>query len=151
MYKPGRPYFYPSPKIHKLPIDQIVPGAEPPVRLIAALQEGVTKLSDVFICDRFLRPLELDYCSDLLKDTNDTLLWLDETNSKLDHNVKRSLRCFSFDFRNLCDSLSPEVALEALNHAFTTCRQDWSPELRTWIINVVKLSLKFSVGVYEDN
>ena len=74
MYKPGRPYFYPSPKIHKLPIDQIVPGAEPPVRLITALQEGVTKRSDVFICDRFLRPLELDYCSDLLKDTNDTLL-----------------------------------------------------------------------------
>ena len=48
MYKPGRPYFYPSPKIHKLPIDQIVPGAEPPVRLITALQEGVTKRSDVF-------------------------------------------------------------------------------------------------------
>ena len=76
MYKPGRP----SPKIHKLPIDQIVPGADPPVRLITALQEAVTKRSDVFICDRFLRPLELDYCSDLLTDTNDTLLWLDETN-----------------------------------------------------------------------
>ena len=66
-------------------------------------------------------------------------------------NVKRSLRCFSFDFRSLYDSLSPELVLEALNHAFTTCRQDWSPELRTWIINLVKLSLKSSVGVYEDN
>ena len=74
MYKPGRPYVYSSPKIHKLPIDQIGSGAEPPVRLITALQEGVTKRSDVFICDRFLRPLELDYCSDLLKVTNDTLL-----------------------------------------------------------------------------
>ena len=87
----------------------------------------------------------------VLKDTNDTLLWLDETNSKLDHNVKWSLRCFSFDFRSLYDSLSPELVQEALNHAFTTCRKNWPPELRTWIINLVKLSLKSSVGVYEDN
>ena len=62
MYKPGRPYFYPSPKIHKLPIDQTVPGVDPPVLLITVLQEGVTKRSYVFICDKFLRPLKFYYC-----------------------------------------------------------------------------------------
>jgi hypothetical protein len=150
IYKPGTPYFYPSPKIHKLPLDKIKPGVEPPVRLITALQEGVTKRSDVFLCERFLRPLELDYCKDLLKDTNDTLTWLDETDSQLDHNIKRRLRCFSFDFKALYDSLSPALVIEALNHAMITCRTEWSEELRTWIIDLVKHSFKSSVGMYDD-
>ena len=74
IYKPGKPYFYPSPKIHKVPVNELIPGVEPHIRLITALQDGVTKRSDVFICDKFLRALELDYCKDLLKDTNDALI-----------------------------------------------------------------------------
>ena len=123
IYKPGRPYFCPSPKIHKGPLHKLIPGVEPPVGLITALQDGVTKRSDVFICDRFLRLLELDYCKDLLKDTSDALIWLDGTNNTIDKNLKRNLRCFTFDFKSLYDSLNPNLVIEALEHAMSECRK----------------------------
>ena len=47
-FKPGISYFYPSLKIHKLKKEQLIPGVEPPIRLITALQDGVTKLNQVF-------------------------------------------------------------------------------------------------------
>ena len=87
VYKPGKPYFYPSLKIHKLSKDALVPRVEPPIRLITALQEEVTKRSDVFLCEKYLRPLELGFCSDLLQDTNDALRWLDDLNDTIDHNT----------------------------------------------------------------
>ena len=40
-------YFYPMVKIKKLARD-LVPGVNPPSRLVTALQEGVSKRSDVF-------------------------------------------------------------------------------------------------------
>ena len=40
-YKPGKAYFYPSVKIHKLDKDLLKPGVNPPIRLITALQEGI--------------------------------------------------------------------------------------------------------------
>jgi hypothetical protein len=48
-HKPWKSYFYPSLKVHKLKKDQLVPGIEPPVRLITAPQEGISKKSDVFV------------------------------------------------------------------------------------------------------
>ncbi len=45
-FKPGKPYFYPSLKIHKMKIEDLKPGVEPPFRLITALQEGVEFLED---------------------------------------------------------------------------------------------------------
>ena len=137
-------------KIHKLPKQDLIPGAEPPIRLITALQEGVTKRSDVFISEKFLRPLELDFCKNLLRDTNDTLLWLDNLDSELDNNIKRGIRCYSFDFKALYDSLSPELVLEALSYAMDECRPEWSNDLKNWILDLTELSLESSVGVYED-
>ena len=74
-FKPGTSYFYPMLKIHKLPKEQLVPGVNPPARLVTALQEGISKRSDVFIADRFLKELEQNFCGDLLKDTNSALNW----------------------------------------------------------------------------
>ena len=121
IYKPGKPYYYPSPKIHKVPVNDLIPVVEPPIRLITALQDGVTKRSDVFICDKFLRALELDYCKDLLKDANDALIWLEETNNTIDENIKRNFLYFSFDFKSLYDSLNPALVIDALNHAMLEC------------------------------
>ena len=53
-YKPGRGYFYPALKIHKLDKSELAPGCELPVRLITALQDGVSKRSDVYLADKFL-------------------------------------------------------------------------------------------------
>ena len=50
-YKPGHSYFYPSLKIHKLERTELVPGVEPPARLITALQDGVSHRSDVFLAN----------------------------------------------------------------------------------------------------
>ena len=54
-FKPGKPYFYPSLRIHKVKIEDLKRGSEPPGRLITALQEGVTRRSDVYLADTFLQ------------------------------------------------------------------------------------------------
>ena len=118
--------------------------------MITALQEGVTKHSDVFITDRYLKSLESDFCADLLKDTNHTLQWLDGLDQTLDPFLKRSLRPFTFDFKALYDSLEPHLVKEALKFAMDSCRPDWSENFKLWIINLLSLSLESSVGVFED-
>jgi hypothetical protein len=42
-YRPGKAYFYPSLKIHKCKKEDLKPGVEPPIRLITALQDGISK------------------------------------------------------------------------------------------------------------
>ena len=54
-HKPGKAYFYPSIKIHKLTKQELVPGVEPPVRLVTALHEGIAKRSDVFLASEYLK------------------------------------------------------------------------------------------------
>ena len=76
-YKPGKAYFYPSLKIHKLKKEELIPGVEVPIRLITALQEGISKGSDVFLAQKFLNDLEKEFCLDILKDTNEALQWYD--------------------------------------------------------------------------
>ena len=149
-FRPGTAYFYPSLKIHKCKKEDLKPGVEPPIRLITALQDGITKRSDVFLTDKLLRDLERDFCQDLLLDTNDALLWLETTSDTIDHNVKRQLRAFSFDYKSLYDSLDPELVLEALTAAMEENREEWSDELKRWILDLVRLSLKSSVGQFED-
>ena len=82
-FKPGVPYFYPMLKIHKVRKEELVPGVEPPARLVTSLKDGVAKRSDVFLADRFLKSLEKDYCKDLLIDTADALRWLDKADKEL--------------------------------------------------------------------
>lgn len=150
-FKPGKPYFYPCLKIHKLNKCDLKPGVEPPIRLITALQEGVTRRSDVFIADRYLKALERDFCGDLLIDTNDALAWLEHVNEQFDHNTKRKLRAFTFDYKALYDSLDPELAIEALSSAINECRSEWDPEFKQWLIDLVRLSLRASIGMFNGN
>ena len=133
IYKPGKPYFYPALKIHKLNVEDLKPGVDPPARLITALQEGVTKRADVFLCKKYLKPLEEAFCKDTLKDTTDTLIWLDEINKSMKPNVKKNVHCFTFDFKNLYDSISTDLVVEALNHAMQTCKPEWDTNTKIWI------------------
>ena len=118
--KPGVPYYYPMLKIHKLRKEELVPGVEPPARLVTALREGVAKRSDVYIADHFLKKLEKDFCGDLLVDTSDALRWLDNANITLSSETKKSTKCFTFDFKSLYDSLDPNLVKEALMHSMNT-------------------------------
>ena len=77
-------------KIHKVRKEELVPGVEPPARLVTSMRDGVSKRSDVFIADRYLKPLERDFCEDLLLDTSDALRWLDSINQRLGPDRKKS-------------------------------------------------------------
>ena len=147
-FKPGISYFYPMLKIHKLKREEITVAADPPARLVTALQEGITKRSDVFLAKSFIQHLEKDFCDDLLKDTNGALLWLDDIDRTSSVASKKSFKSFTFDFKSLYDSLKPELVIEALNTAMAECRSDWNDDFRNWIVELVKLSLKAAVGKY---
>ena len=147
-HKPGKAYFYPSIKIHKLTKQELVPGVEPPVRLVTALHEGIAKRSDVFLASEYFKDLEKDYCKDLLTDSTDALKWLEAVNQ--DVSDKYCLRAFTFDFKALYDSLNPSLVKEALRHAMSTARDNWNPEFCEWLIDLVDISLRSSVGCYED-
>ena len=149
-FKPGA-YFYPMLKIHKVRKEELIPGVEPPARLVTSLRDGVAKRSDVFIADRFLKTLEKDYCKDLLADTSDALRWLDSTDQELDSETKKKMNCFTFDFKALYDSLEPNLVMEAVRNAMNTCRPDWSTEFKDWIISLIDFSLRASVAKYDDS
>ena len=99
---------------------------------------GVRKRSDVFITDKYLTPLEKDFCKDLLLDTSDALRWLESTNQTLSPDRKKSVKSFTFDFKALYDSLQPILVLEAINRAMDTCRPDWSNDFKQWILRLVE-------------
>ena len=120
-FKPGSSYYYPMLKIHKLQKEELIPGVKPPARIVTALQDGVSKRSDVFIADRFLKDLEEKYCGDLLKGTTSALKWLDTVNNSYSTDEKKHMKAFTFDFKSLYDNLRPELVKEAVMHAMQTC------------------------------
>ena len=73
-FKYGKTYFNPSLKIHKMKTEELIPGCKIPARLITCLQESVTKRSDIYIANKWLKPLEKQYCSDLVKDSTESLI-----------------------------------------------------------------------------
>ena len=58
---------------------------------------------------------------------------------------------FTFDFKALYDSLSPSLVVEALEHAMSNLRSEWNDSFRAWLIDLVKHSLKSSIGFFEDS
>ena len=56
---------------------------------------------------------------------------------------------FTFDFDALYDSLTPELVLEALEHAMVNTTT-WSKEFRDWLLQLVKLSLTSAAGMFRD-
>ena len=150
-FKPGTSYFYPMLKIHKLAKEELVPGVKPPSRLVTALQEGISKRSDVFLADKFLKSLEQDFCDDLLKDTNSALEWLDSVNEKYSTAEKKQMKAFTYDFKSLYDNLKPELVKEAVESAMIKCRPGWSAAKRKWILDLIYISLRSSIGKFKDN
>ena len=122
-------------KIHKLKPEQLVPGCEPPARLVTALNVGACKRSNVFVAKNFLKNVEKEYCGDLLKDTTGALQWLDVLNDKHITTQKKLFRCFTFDFASLYDSLKPSLVREAVRHAFDQIHPDWDQDKKDWICN----------------
>ena len=149
-FKPGITYFNPNLKIHKMREEDIVIGCNPPARLISCFQDGVTKRSDVFIATKWLKPLEDDYCSDIVTDTIQTLKWLDNLDTTHSDKEKKMFLPFTFDFEALYDSLSPDLVIEAVRFAINKHRKNWSRQFTEWLVKLIKISLKSGVGVFQD-
>ena len=120
------------------------------MRLITALQDGITKRSDVFLyilAIKLLKQLEQEFCQDLLLETNDALLWLASTNDLLDQHTKSQQRAFSFDYKALYDSLDPHPVVE-VTVAMEEYREleEWPEEQKKGVIDLVQHSLKSSIG-----
>ena len=149
-FKPGIPYFLPSLKIHKIkdPND-LKPGVDVPARVITALQNGVTKRSDVYLATNILKYIENDFCTDLVEDTTKTLIWLDNINTTIEATLKKTFKCFTLDFKNLYDSLSPELVLEAMTFAIKKVRPNWKSDYVKWILDLINISMKSAIGMYK--
>ena len=147
-FKLGNTYFVPSLKIHKMKPEEIVLGCDIPARLITCLQDGITKRSDVFLAHTYLKDLERDYCQDLLRDTKESLIWLEGMN-KAAKKKRRHFNPFTFDFDSLYDRLSPKLVLNALRKAMDQCRQSWTTEFKDWIIDLACHSIESSVGEFQ--
>ena len=135
-------------KIHKLAPENITPGCNIPIRLISCLQEGVTKRSDVFIAQKWLKDLAREYCLDMLKDTNDALIWLEEMGRKSKTST-RYFKPFTFDFDSLYDRIDPELVIEAVEHAMESCRSDWSEGFKKWLLDLIMLSIQSAFGEFR--
>ena len=128
--------------------EDLRPGCVIPARIITCLQESVTKRSDVYIADTWLKSLEKDYCVDLVKDSSDTLIWLE----KINNTAKTSRRhyCpFTFDFESLYDSLGRNLIFMALQDAMDKCRPEWNVGFKSWLRDLVQLSIDSAIGEYR--
>ena len=105
----------------------------------------------MFAAENFLRDLEKDFCGDLLQDSTDALLWLENTNETIEPEEKQSLSCFTYDFKALYDSLDPSLVISALKEAAEECRPDWSTDFIAWLVDLVKISLESSVGIFNGD
>lgn len=57
---------------------------------------------------------------------------------------------FTFDFEALYDSITPKLVEEAICQAMKDHRDEWGPDFRDWLIDLVKLSMQSAVGVYQN-
>ena len=94
--------------------------------------------------------MDKDFCADLLVDSSDALRWLENMNSSLAAEVKKSTKCFTFDFKALYDSLNPELVKEAMMYAMDTCRPEWTMELKNWLLSLIDFSLRAAVAKYGN-
>ena len=151
VFKPGMPYFYPLLKVHKLKPQELKFGCRPPVRLVANLSDSVTSRSDKFLAWNFLKPLQNEFCKDLLGDSSQLLQWLEGYDGK--DLGDRRIRGFALDFDSLYDSLRPSLVIEAVRSAITECdcSANWSTDMVSWLCKLINLSFESSVAKFGDN
>ena len=148
IFKPGTPGFSVLPKIHKLTVEDLVPGVVLPFRMITDLSRGPTSRADKFISVNFLKGLQADYCSDLLQDTTMFLQRLEWVEGRL--GMENNDYCFTMDFEQLYDSLSRDLVYQSLREAITLHRPEWEDDLVEWLLGSVRLSLESAVGRFGD-
>ena len=105
LFKPGVTYGYPLLKVHKLTLDQIKSKTLPPSRFVSDLSRSLSVRSDKYLVWSWLKNLSVDFATDLVKDSSEALLKLQDFSNGRTCNEMGS---FNFDVVSLYDSLSPD-------------------------------------------
>ena len=150
IYKPGDTYFNPSLKIHKMRVEDIKPGCNPPSRLITCAQDGVTSRTDVFIANKWLKPLQKDFCEDIVQDSIEILKWLENVDHTYEAEAKKKLIPFTFDFASLYDSLTPDLVKKSIRYAIQKHRPEWTDSFINWLLQLIELSMSAGYGKFEN-
>ena len=74
---------------------------------------------------------------------------MEGVNTEFEKYDKSKFRTFTFDFKSLYDSLSPDLVIKALRTAMKECRPDWSQEYTEWLITLVNMGLRLSIGIFD--
>ena len=117
--------------------------------MITCLQDGVTSLSDIFVANKWLKPLQGNFCKDIVSDSVDILHWLNNISSEVNEFNVNNVKPFTFDFAALYDSITPALVEEAIRFSITQCRPDWEISFVEWIIKMINLSMSSGFGKIE--
>ena len=149
LYKPGTPFFYILPKVHKFKeLRNLVYGVTMPSRLVTALNRGLTVRGDKFISTNFLGPLAVDYCKDRMKDTTEFLKSMELFSSE---NAHFSGYIVAMDVVSLYDNLSRPLILKGLNDAIIKHRPEWSEDFIGWLLSMIEHSLDSVYAKFGSN
>ena len=144
VYKPGTPFFNVYPKVHKLKIDELIPGVEVPFWLVTNLSKGPTSRADKFVAVNYLQHLQQDYCADLIQDSTMFLQKLDAIEESV--GMKNNYLMFNMDVEALYDSIKREHVNLAIRHAIEQCRKTWEEDFIEWLLGSINLSLDTAVA-----
>ena len=109
------------PKVHKLKIDELIPGVEVPFRLVTNLSKGPTSRADKFVAVNYLQHLQQDYCADLIQESTMFLQKLDAIEESV--GMKNNYLIFNMDVEAFYDSIKREHVNLAIRHAIEQCRK----------------------------
>ena len=148
--KSGPPYGYTLLKVHKITKEEIAAKKLPPCRFVTDLSNGLSARSDKFIVWRWLSDLARDYAVDLVKDSTDALIKLEGLSTSA-VNRDNNNWLFNMDVVALYDSLNHELVGKALMDAMDCCRPDWDCDFRKWLLDLVMLSFRSAVILFDED
>ena len=148
LFRPVIPYTYPLFKLHKLSEEQIKAKTTPPARLVHATRAGPLYRLEKWVSP-YITEISRRYCgSEFILDTDDLL---QQVTSLCNANeaifTGGGTRLFTLDVVSLYPSIRPEVALRALEHAFTVCCT--ASDLRNTLRKFITLILEQSFITFE--
>ena len=148
VFRPVVPYPYPLYKLHKCTNEEIEAKKIPPLRLVHSTKHGPLYRLEKW-CSPFLTSISKEYCkAEYLLDTPDLLNHIEMLNSSWPENDSSLL--FTLDVVALYPSISIDVALEAMTHAFSLDNHHDSGTKEA-VFTFSKYILNNSFVAFEDN
>ena len=146
-FRATEPYPYPLFKIHKCTPEQLEAKNIPPLRLVHSTKQGPLYRSEKW-CSPALTSISRRYCEEeFLLDTPDLIRQLEALNRS--SSPKETFQLFTLDVVALYPSISVDMALKAMDHAFD---QDSTEDVSTKaaVRELSEFILRESFVVFEN-